>query len=387
MKKSISFFTAAALFAAMLILITAAALPESGVFASAAPSVMTAVQTEKVEYCAVSYVTRFGGFHNFSQEGFENALYSSLEFRLDGVIVEVPPDAVAFSSIDGALTPDVYSDDVTVTYGGEEYGFELKFTVSKKQLIVRALINGEQSAVIEEGDSYLTSVVYDGFAGSDTAAVLDAPAIIQREPKMPTPGYTIVPEYAQSALYEFVYVGARIVINANPDTQKTYSVNGEDILLLTGSFSPYYVLEYSEVGINAASSEYAAMSEKIDRYYGSNRIFEEYRQSDAYKINLYLDGEYAELNDPINLRIKLDPKLTGKKDYLVIHFANDGAHELLKGTETDGYLSVNTVDLGEFVLLTPIEGANTVIIVAICVGVVGLAALGVLLGAIFRRKY
>lgn len=388
MKKSsiLKILLFAVLLGAMAVLsLTAPAVVTESVFA--ASDVLSVAQNGKAYYCADSYITGEGVFKNFAEGEFENELFSSLEFSLNGSVVPVSPYNVVFDNLKNAVIPNEYSAQATVTYLDLPYTLTVRFTISKKPLIVRAKINGESSAVIEEGESYRTSVEYEGFAGNDSVVTLTAPAIIQREPKMPTTGYTIVPEFAQSDYYEMIYVGAELVITANPDTQKFYNENGVDLLVLTGSFSPYYVLNYTQVGINAADVDYARINEKMDRYYTSQRIYERYKQSDAFIINLYLDGVYVDMTTSVNVRIKLDEKNTGKQEYLIAHFANDGHYELLTGTENNGYLTFNTVDLGEFIVLTPIEGVNSVVMVALCIGILGAVILIVLLVAIFRRKY
>lgn len=356
--------------------------------AADASSVLTVEQTEKVEYCGKNFITA-GGKFSFLGNGTEesNPLFDALTFTLNGEKITVEINNVTFDNTAEIRSPDTYLRAITVNIDGENYTTTANLTVSKKKLYVSAKINGESYCEVKEGESYRTSVVYDGFVDGDDVGSLDAPAIIQREPKLPTAGFLIVPELAQSSVYELVYIGATIVIKANPDTERTYENGGEKVLILRGSFSPYYTLEFYDVGINKADSKYVAINEKVEKYFGNNRVFEEYEQADAYIINMYLDGEYAEMTEQINVRVKVPSKLANKNYYRIIHFGNDGSYEFINASYSDGYISFTTTDLGEFVLLTPIEGANTVVIVAICVSIVGLAVLAVLLFAIFRKKY
>ncbi len=353
-----------------------------------ASSVLTIEQTEKVEYCGKNFITADGKFSSLGGETeVNNPLFDALTFTLNGEKVTVATDDVTFENAAEIRLPDTYSRVITVNIGGENHTATANLTVAKKKLYVSTKINGESYCEINEGETYRTSVVYDGFVDGDDVGSLDAPAIIQREPKLPTTGFLLVPELAQSSVYEFVYVGATIVINANPDTERTYENGGETVLILRGSFSPYYTLEFTDVGINKVNPKYVAINEKVEKYFGNNRVFEEYEQADAYVINMYLDGEYAEMTEQINVRIKVPSKLADKNYYRIIHFGNDGSYEFINASYSDGYVSFTTTDLGEFVLLTPIEGANTVVIIAICVSIVGVAVLAVLLFAIFRKKY
>lgn len=354
----------------------------------------TASQNDTVTYCAASYVEN-GKFVNFSdeEEGFSNGLYSALSFYFDGVEQDIPQEDVTFYTTSSALlrelrTPGTYKVTVRVIYGSSEYDASVTLTISKKTLVARALINGESYAEVLEGETYVTTVVYEGFEGEDDFTVLDSPAYITREPRMPTTGYPIVPEYGSSSLYDIVYASAVIVITANPDTLRTYEANGETVLKITGSFSPYYELTFLSLDINVANVNYVAIGEKLERYYTNNGLLNDYKQLKAYSINMYLDADVAELTDPMNVSIKLDEDLRGYGEYTVVHFATDGTRELLTAKETDdGFVSFNCVELGEFVLMAPIEGVNTIETVALCVVALVVVVIIVLLFALFRRKY
>lgn len=374
-----------ALFAIVAIVVAA------GINVGATPALasegLRAEQTSIVYYCGRSFINETGEFCSVSSSGFNNPLYSSLKFSLDGVEKTVSCDDVRITNRTEIFLPDDYKCELKVNIDGTEYNTEVVLSVTKKPLYVRTKINGESYCVVNEGESYRTAVEYEGFVEGEDESVLDAPAIIQREPKMPTTGFLLVPELAQSSRYEIIYEGATIVINENPDTVRKYKYGDVDALILYGSFSPYYTLEFFDVGLNKSDPKYAVINEKVEKYFSGNRVFEEYKQANAYVINMYLDGDYAEINAPVNVRIRLPENLSGKQYYRIIHFANDGSYEFLNAMETDGYISFSTSDFGEFVLLAPIEGVNTVLIVAICVGICGVVVLAILLFAIFRRKY
>ena len=102
---------------------------------------------------------------------------------------------------------------------------------------------------------------------------------------------------------------------------------------------------------------------------------------------MYLDGDKVDITENVNVSIKLEDSATGKKTYRVVHFADDGTYSIINAAESKGYLNFKTVGFGQYVVLTPIEGANTVTIVALCVVGVAVVLLVVILFAVFRRKY
>lgn len=356
----------------------------SGTKAFAADPIFSVKQTEEVVYCGESFI--YGGkFASFDEK--VNPLYEATEFTVDGKAETIPATDISFSADLDVKVPKTYSTEVYINYNGKIYTVPVSYTVSQKELIVSAKINGLSYVEIDEGEEYYTSVEYEGFVNGENESVLDAPAIIQNVPKLPTTGFTVVPVLASSSLYRFTYVGAVIVINPNPDKTRTVVENGATLLTLTGSFSPYYTLEFVHTGINKADVTYAAISEKIDKYYDSIGLFDEYRQTDAFVINMYLDGDKVDITENVNVSIKLEDSATGKKTYRVVHFADDGTYSIINAAESKGYLNFKTVGFGQYVVLTPIEGANTVTIVALCVVGVAVVLLVVILFAVFRRKY
>lgn len=368
----------------LLLTVGVAAGLVSGNAAFAADPEITVTQNKEVIYCGQSFI--YGGsFSSFGES--LNPLYEAIEVTVDKKSVAVPVTDFSFSTELDVKVPKTYSTEASIVYEGKTYTVPVTFTVAKKELMVSAKINGLSYVEIEEGEEYYTTVEYDGFVDGESEAVLDAPAIIQSAPKLPTTGFTIVPSLASSSLYRFTYVGAVIVIHANPDKTRTVTENGVDLLTLTGSFSPYYTLEYKHTGINKADVTYAAISEKIEKYYDNIGLFEEYKQVDAFTIDMYLDADKVDITETVNVSVRLNDTAAGKKTYKVIHFADDGTYSIINATESKGYLNFKTVGFGQYVVLTPIEGANTVTIVALCVVGIAVVLLVVVLFAVFRRKY
>ena len=366
-------------------LLCAVALPK-GVSAMA-QSDLTVVQTGTATYGAKVYIGATRTFIKFGEE-YNNELFNSFTFYLDGEVVSVEPSGVRFSSLSTVGTAGEYSDEMTVVYGGKQYVADVDFTIEKKTLTVSALINGQESLTINEGQAYSTSVRYDGFVGHDDESVLDAPAIITKQPKLPVNNYRIVPELAKSENYEFDYRAALLTILSHPDSQKTYYEGDTPVIILTGSFSPYYTLQYKDIGTAATSEDYAIISQDLDKYFGTGQIFEDYKRSDCFSVNLYLDGATVSLAESTGVSVLLDNTLRGKKKYVLVHFPADGSDpNLISGEEKNGYLTFETVGLGTYVILTPVEGVNITLIIAIVAGIVVIGLLAVVFGAVFRRKY
>ena len=372
---------------ALILLTTLLAVSKNDAHADLSRLTVEQPSAENVVYCGQSYIDEIGHFSDMGTGIDNNPLYESLRFYLDGDLIAVDAEHITFSSLSFAEYPDSYTSPASVEYMGEVFDANITFEINKRPLIVQALVNGQTSATVREGEKYITSVSYGGFVGSDNERTLTAPAIITKEPKLPTVGYSIVAEYAQSDRYEFVYKAAKIVITENPETTKTIMAGDEEVVVLTGKFSPYYTLEYLGIGINKTSPDYVSVEEKYERYYGNGSLGDKYKKSDAFRLNLMLDGEEVEQDQAMTVSIKLDEKLTGKKEYMLIQFASDGSNNIISASEEDGYLIFTTVGLGEYVLLTPIEGANTTIIIAVVASIVVVALLGIVFGSLFRRKY
>ncbi len=373
------------IFLIIFIIAIAATLIQNGDAAFAGSVVNLEVwQDGEVFYNNVNYISN-GGFADLSDdEGLQNSLYSSLKFSANGASVSVDGYNITISDINEIRLPKIYNLNLTVNYGGLDYQKTVTVSVLKPKLYVGVKINGETSLTIDEGVPYTTEVTYDGFVGNDTIDVLEIPAIIYLEPKRPVSNFNIVASGAKSNLYDFVYVGAVITIVKNPLTSITTADNTS--LLLEGEFSPYCELDFINVGVSPASSIYVAVKEKLEKHYLSSGLYEEYKETEAYSIDLLIDG-IKEENQSADIKVKLASKNTGKEKYLVAAFYNNGMHEILTATEVNGYLVFSAADLGDFVVFTPIEGMSTTVLIAICVGIVGGIILIIFLIAIFRRKY
>ena len=359
--------------------------PRFGIANADVAKVFNVVQSEKVYYRSASYIIS-NKFVNFGEDGFTNELYDSLTVTLDGEKVVVPQQNFTITNVNEINIPKTYLATISISYGGEDYSKNLSIVISKAELRVIAKVNDSDNLEIDEGVPYSTRIVYEGFLGSDDIGTLEIPAIILLEPKRPTTNYAVVASGAKSNLYEFVYVKANLTIKSNPMTEIKNKTGEVVDLILKGQYSPYCELDFANVGISPANSVYIQIKQNLDKYYASSGIYNDYKESEAYSINLLIDS-IKEENTKSTVTIKLPQRSVGKDKYLVVALYNNGLHEVISGVEKDGYLTFVAADLGNFVVFTPIEGLKTTVLIAIGIGVVGGIILIIILVSIFRRKY
>lgn len=344
------------------------------------------LQSKSVFYRGANYLTNNKFTDFISGEGFGNDLYDALLVTVNGATANIPHDDFTIESTTPLIQPKSYNTTIKVNYNNVIYTKNVIITLSKAQLFVRAKVNLKDSLVIDEGVPYFTSIVYDGFVGSDNINTLEIPAIIVQEPKRPISNYEIVAGGAKSNLYEFVYVGATITINSNP-LSKIKSAEGDiDTIILEGQYSPYCDLDFINVGISPANSLYVKIKQDLVKFYANSSIYDSYKETEAYSINLLIDG-IKEENVSSTVSIKLPQKSMNKDKYLVVALYNNGTNEVITGIEKDGYLTFDVVDMGSFVIFTPVEGLKTTVLIALCIGLVGGFILIIILVSIFRRKY
>lgn len=349
------------------------------------PKEFNITQTAAVYYCGSNYLEN-NKLKNLGEDTFSNALYNSLSITFDGVVTAVPHQNITVNNVTEMKVPKTYQTVITVSYGGEDYTKNLAIDISKAELTVTAKINGLSALEIDEGVNYTTSIVYQGFLGSDNISTLEIPAIIVMEPKRPTINFAIIPSGAKSNLYEFVYVKATLTINSNPITEIKNKSGDVIDLILKGEYSPYCELAFANVGISPSNAVYIKIKQDLDKFYANSGIYEDYKESEAYSINLLIDG-IKEENAKSTVTLKLPPRSVGKDKYLVVALYNNGLHEVVSGVESDGYLTFDAADMGNFVIFTPVEGLKTTVLIAIGIGIVGGIFLIIILIAIFRRKY
>lgn len=355
----------------------------------------TVTQETELVYNGFSYILNTGTLNNFSTsvDGFSNALYSALVFSADGQTVNVDPDKIFFYDtnnvkITAMKKPGTYRFNILFGHEGKSYFVKNASVVLNKSVLnVYVQLNGELDLTVLEGEEYSPKIVYSGFlAGDNVGDALTYPAVIPNEPLRPINRYEIRAEGALSDYYEMNYVSSYITILPNPVEEMTFTAEGEDLLILRGNYSPYCELEFVSVGVSDASVIYTEMKNTMDKYFSTSGLFDEYKPIASYRINLRVKGEKEELAQS-SISIKLDEKLKGHDEYKILALTNDGVYQVISANFEHGYLSFNTADLGDFVVLAPIRGINTTQFLIIAFVLFGVISLSILLFAVFRKKY
>ena len=83
----------------------------------------------------------------------------------------------------------------------------------------------------------------------------------------------------------------------------------------------------------------------------------------------------------------LASSLDTSKKYKVVALYNNGRSEVLDAKLNDGFLRFNASDMGDFIIVSEIQGLSITYYVLVIVGAVALIVIIILLISVFRRKY
>lgn len=174
-------------------------------------------------------------------------------------------------------------DNYTIAGGAAE----AVFTIYKARINVTL-----ESETINEGDSYVPKIKYEGFVGGDGESVLTKRATVG---DLPQKGgvYSLIPSGAAADNYEFSYTGASIVIN-----KKSVS---DGVVTVGGSLGPALTLKVNSLQDKAQKSAEKAVnkalkktiitpnSQKLTAYYELD--FSDYIEGDLkYSVALDING-------------------------------------------------------------------------------------------------
>ena len=328
-------------------------------------------------------------------------------FTLNGT--EITPDAEKTTLISdmNAIKPGknykcvfkyFYNDRI---YQSEEVPFE----ISKRNISVTVLLNGTTDLTIEESEIKNIKINYDYVGAVDKDVrietvngvtvrtlnddVLTNKAYVETLPKTPVEKYTVVAGNARSDYYNFSYEKSTLTITRTLVPELKLVSENDILVALNGSFSSVYSLNFKDIGTSTSSAEYVEIESDVERKYAnSGTILTDNEVVACYNISVIssIDGSLAD-NVSATVRIRLADNLKNKNSYRVIALYNNGNTDILNASLSEEYLIFNAADMGDFLIITPIEGIGlTTYIIA---GTIGVAAIliVVILVALFRKKY
>lgn len=328
-------------------------------------------------------------------------------FTLNGT--EITPDAEKITLISdmNAIKPGknykcvfkyFYNDRI---YQSEEVSFE----ISKRNISVTVLLNGTTNLTIEESEIKNIKINYDYVGAVDKDVrietvngvtvrtlnddVLTNKAYVETLPKTPVEKYTVVAGNARSDYYNFSYEKSTLTITRTLVPELKLVSENDILVALNGSFSSVYSLNFKDIGTSTSSAEYVEIESDVERKYAnSGTILTDNEVVACYNISVIssIDGSLAD-NVSATVRIRLADNLKNKNSYRVIALYNNGNTDILNASLSEEYLIFNAADMGDFLIITPIEGIGlTTYIIA---GTIGVAAIliVVILVALFRKKY
>lgn len=151
----------------------------------------------------------------------------------------------------------------TVTASLDSGYYALSKTVSVKCLITKAAVTvTAENAAITEGDAFSPEIVYSGFAGSDTKAVLAKFAEVPNLDTAVKGYYSLIPSGAKAQNYDFIYVSGLLVVNG-----KTASSDG---ITVKGTVSPMYTVTAKTV--DSQSEAFSDIAEAVDKGLGASIV-------------------------------------------------------------------------------------------------------------------
>lgn len=381
-----------------------AAFAAIGVFMSAKPAdtVSYADTREKNFTAAQSSVLTYCGENYLTDDTYKNALLSAISFELDDEKITVNALNAQISGVSVLKNPGIYSLNFAVNYEDVQYtAFNVAIVISKRKVTVETLLNGQNNLTVREGETVGAACNYVGAVESDTEkesvgskvitvlkdTAYTRPAFVEAIPTSVVTDYTIVADHAASDYYDFVYTAAYLTITENtvPELEE-YDGSALSVSVI-GTFSVTYDLYFNNIGVSKSSSDYAAVSAKLDTLYGSGTLLDEYDVVGCYDIDVKKDGNLPNDSIPSAVKVKIDSEMSGRSSYKVIALYNNGDTEVLDASVSDGYLSFYAADMGVFAVISPVESIS-LMNYAVVIGIGVLFVIIVILGVVFfRRKY
>ena len=371
---------------------------------AARQKVMTIEQSEAAVFCGRTLIDKDGYFCDTDENtvDFENPLFDTFIFKLDDrTLNDLSHSDVRVALSGEVYKPDSFVGDFYVTYDGDDYIVRsVAFAVSKRLVEVSTLLNGRTELRVEEGTTILLSYDYQGAIEDHSRIVtyngvtvteilreyLSLPAWADIDTTKPVENYRVVAAHAESDYYDFKYIGATLTIVPSTVYQLTYSDESATRLILNGNFSVLHSVQYTDIGISPTSERYSVISARADAAYKDSRFFDKYEKVGCFSIDVTYN------NNPVNESIASTAlvratTLDASKEYKIIALYANGSNDVLNAKLTDGYLSFDAADCGDFIIVSEIEGLSLTYYIIVIVSGIAVLVFVVLLVAVFRRKY
>lgn len=363
------------------------------------------------------------GLNDFSVKQSSNLYYIGKNYIISEESKKTFLDAFTFTLNGTEITPDAEKitliSDMNAIKPGKNYkcvfkyfyndriyqSEEVSFEISKRNISVTVLLNGTTDLTIEESEIKNIKINYDYVGAVDKDVrietvngvtvrtlnddVLTNKAYVETLPKTPVEKYTVVAGNARSDYYNFSYEKSTLTITRTLVPELKLVSENDILVALNGSFSSVYSLNFKDIGTSTSSAEYVEIESDVERKYAnSGTILTDNEVVACYNISVIssIDGSLAD-NVSATVRIRLADNLKNKNSYRVIALYNNGNTDILNASLSEEYLIFNAADMGDFLIITPIEGIGlTTYIIA---GTIGVAAIliVVILVALFRKKY
>ena len=370
---------------------------------AARQKVLTVEQTQEVVYCGIDFINASGVLCDTDTDkpGFNNDLFNSLVFKLDGQEIVVSADDTTFETVSAVQNPGQYALPVTVFYDNVYYRVSaFNFAIKKRTVTVLTLLNGKTDLTVKEGDEISISYDYGNAVPAHTMQVthngvpvteirpeyITIPAWTDVDMTRPIEKCRVVAAHAESEYYDFVYTSSLLTIE--PATLKTLSFSDEKTtrLILVGDFSILHSIRYTDVGVNPASEDFSVISANADVIYKDAGFFDKYEKKECFSVEVFYNHNVVMESVPAEVAV-YSSSLNDTKNYKVVALYNNGRSEILDAEFSNGFLRFNATDMGDFIVVSEIEGLSITYYVLVIVGCIALIVIVILLVSVFRRKY
>ena len=364
---------------------------------AAGEQILEVKQASELPYCGKNYLDAMT---------MKNDFLSAFSFVVDGKEIAPDYEKITVESGSEAVLPGKnYACKITLRDGETDYVADgVTFEIVKRKVKVIVLINGQRNITVDESEAGNVKINYDydGALASDVKTetvngvsvrtlydeALTNKAYVAVLPKTPVENYTVTAENARSPYYDFVYEKSYITVVRKTVPELKLTDKDMVTVSLSGVFSTVYSVEFADVGTSAASKEYAAIKAEVDKKYSaSGNLLTDNESIACYSINV-VDADGETVNGvPATVRAYIADGVKGRKGYKVIAMYNNGDTDVLNASVSGDYIVFEAADMGDFVVISPVEGISvTAYVVAIIAGVAAILIV-VILFALFRRKY